>query len=124
MWMIDRIAEQKITEAVEHGELDDLPGKGRPLCLDDDSLVPRELRTAYRLLKNSGYLPAEVGTFCEIADVETLLAGVVAEEEGISLNRRLNYLLMQLGDSGARSPLFSEAHYRAKLKAKSEKTRL
>jgi len=123
MWLIDRIAEQKITEAVAHGELDDLPGQGRPLCLDDDSLVPQELRAAYRLLKNAGYLPAEAGILRDIADVETLLAEAVTEEERISLSRRLDYLLMQLGDSGARSPLFYEAHYRAKLKAKTEKPR-
>ena len=123
MWLIDRIAEQKISEAVAHGELDDLPGQGRPLRLDDDSLVPQELRAAYRLLKNAGYLPPQAGTLRDIADVETLLAGVVTEEERISLNRRLNVLLMQLGDSGARSPLFYEAYYRAKLKAKAEKSR-
>jgi hypothetical protein len=31
-----------------------------PLVLDDDAMVPEELRAAYRVLKNSGYVPAEV----------------------------------------------------------------
>ncbi|MGD9409261.1 MAG: DUF1992 domain-containing protein, partial [Thiohalocapsa sp.] len=31
MWLIDALAEKKIQEAIERGELDDLPGAGRPL---------------------------------------------------------------------------------------------
>jgi hypothetical protein len=58
--MFDEIAERKIAEAIARGELDDLPGAGRPLELDDDRLIPGELRMAYRILKNAGYAPAEV----------------------------------------------------------------
>jgi hypothetical protein len=55
MFLIDKLAEQKIAEAVERGELNNLPGSGKPLHLDDDTLVPEELRAGYRLLKNAGY---------------------------------------------------------------------
>ena len=49
------LAERKIEEAIERGELDDLPGAGQPLDLDDlDPLLPEELRMAYRILKNAG----------------------------------------------------------------------
>ncbi|WP_159143269.1 DnaJ family domain-containing protein, partial [Klebsiella pneumoniae] len=37
-----------------------LPGRGEPLILDDDSHVPAELRAGYRLLKNAGCLPPEL----------------------------------------------------------------
>ena len=50
------VAEQRIREAMERGEFDDLPGKGRPLDLEEDSGVPEELRMAWKLLKNGGYL--------------------------------------------------------------------
>jgi hypothetical protein len=60
--MLDFIAERVIQEAIARGELDDLPGTGRPLELDDDALVPEELRLAYRILKNAGYVPEEVRT--------------------------------------------------------------
>jgi len=60
MWLIDQLAEQHIREAQEKGELSQLPGEGAPLKLDDDSAVPPELRSAYRLLKNAGYLPPEL----------------------------------------------------------------
>src|ERR1051325_8469981 len=40
--MFDLIAERKIAEALARGELDNLPGEGRPLELDDDALIPEE----------------------------------------------------------------------------------
>lgn len=57
--MLDFLVEQKLLEAVSRGELDDLPGAGRPLELDDDPLVPEELRMAQRILKNAGYTAPE-----------------------------------------------------------------
>ena len=71
--MLDFIAEQRIAEAIARGELDNLPGEGRPLELDDDSLVPEELRLAYRILKNAGFVPPEVETLNEIAALERLV---------------------------------------------------
>jgi hypothetical protein len=58
--MLDFIAEQRLAEAVSKGELEDLPGAGQPLDLEEDKLVPQELRLAYRILKNAGCVPAEV----------------------------------------------------------------
>ena len=46
--ILSKIAEQKIREAQERGEFDDLPGKGKPLDLEDLSGVPEEMRMAYR----------------------------------------------------------------------------
>ena len=37
MFFSHLIAERKIQEAILKGELDNLPGKGKPLQLDDDS---------------------------------------------------------------------------------------
>ena len=70
--MLEFIAEQRIAEAVAKGELDGLPGEGRPLDLDDDAHVPQELRLAWRVLKNAGYVPPEVQTLNEIAQLERL----------------------------------------------------
>lgn len=57
MWLLDQWAERHIIEAQRKGEFDNLPGRGEPLILDDDSHVPAELRAGYRLLKNAGCLP-------------------------------------------------------------------
>jgi len=60
MFAFELIAERKIEEALARGEFDGLPDEGRPLDLDDDALVPEELRMAYRILKNAGFAPQEV----------------------------------------------------------------
>ena len=57
---IDELVERRIREAQRHGAFDDLPGQGRPLELDDDRLVPEEVRVAMRIMKNAGVLPPEV----------------------------------------------------------------
>jgi hypothetical protein len=57
---LDWIAEEKIAGAVARGELDDLPGAGKPLELEDDALVPEELRMTLRILRNAGMLPPEI----------------------------------------------------------------
>ena len=71
--MLELIAERKIVEALERGELANLPGEGRPLALEDDALVPEDLRAAYRILKNAGYVPPEVEALTEIAQLENLI---------------------------------------------------
>lgn len=49
--------EEKIKEAVKNGEFDHLPGKGKPLDLTDDMPgLSSELKMAYKVLKNAGYL--------------------------------------------------------------------
>jgi hypothetical protein len=53
MDLLDPLAESRIAEAMARGDFDDVPGAGRPLELADDTLAPRELRGAYRILKNA-----------------------------------------------------------------------
>ena len=93
MLSLDAIAESRIREAQERGEFDDLPGAGAPLELDDDALVPEDLRAAYRILKNSGFLPPELGVHGEIRDIEQLLHRVKEESERARLLSRINFLL-------------------------------
>jgi DnaJ homologue, subfamily C, member 28, conserved domain len=109
--LIDHIAEQKIVDALLKGDLDNLPGQGHPLHLDDDSFVPEELRVAYRVLKNSGFLPPGVNLRKEIAGVNQLLMDTVSEDEQMKLSKRMNYLLMQLGLMNLDSSIFSEEYY-------------
>jgi hypothetical protein len=59
MLALELIAEHRIAEAIARGELDGLPGAGKPLDLEDDPLLPQELRMAWRILRNAGYLQAE-----------------------------------------------------------------
>lgn len=60
MDILDQLVETRILGAIERGELDNLPGAGKPLVLDDDRLMPEHLRVGYRVLKNAGLLPPEL----------------------------------------------------------------
>lgn len=51
---LERIAEEKIREAMRNGVFDDLPGKGRPLKLEDDPFTPEDERAAHTVLKQYG----------------------------------------------------------------------
>jgi hypothetical protein len=72
----DALVEERIQEAFRRGDFDNLPGAGRPLALDDDALVPPEVRIAYRILKNAGFVPPEVLERREIAELEAEIAGL------------------------------------------------
>jgi hypothetical protein len=96
MSIVDDLAEAQIQTAIERGELDDLPGAGSPLVLDDDRHVPEGLRAAYRLLKNAGYLPPELELRGEIRTTEQLLRQAEAVEDKTRLATRLNHLMARL----------------------------
>ncbi len=96
MWLIDQLAERRIREAQAQGEFDDLPGVGQPLQLDEDMRVPAELRSAYRLLKNAGYLPPELQLRRDISEAEQLLAMAEDADQRAHCSRRLRYLMARL----------------------------
>jgi hypothetical protein len=66
--------EQKIREAQEAGEFDDLEGEGRPINLDAYFGTPAELRAAYAVLKNAGVLPEEAAVLKELNETTARLA--------------------------------------------------
>lgn len=117
MWLIDKLAEQHIREAIEKGELDNLPGSGKPLKLEDDALVPEELRAGYRLLKNAGYLPPGLQLCREIADAEALIRAAEDSQSRQSAEKRLRLLELRLGEvRGARVDLSAERTYRERVR--------
>ena len=103
-----KVIEQRIKEANERGEFDDLPGQGEPLDLVDDSNVPEDLRLAYKVLKNADCLPPELEAKKEIRQMEDLLDNIPDEKEKYKLIKKINYQIMKLNVSGKKSPLFEE----------------
>jgi hypothetical protein len=91
-----RIAEQKIKEAMAEGDLNSEKWKNKPLPLDDDRFVPEDLKMAYKILKNSGYLPPEIETKKEIKKIEDLIACTEDEHIRLKQMKKLNVLLMKL----------------------------
>jgi Domain of unknown function (DUF1992) len=110
---IERLAEQRILEAMERGDFDHLPGAGKPLNLDEDKDVPIELRAAYRILKNAGFVPPEIELRREIANAEQLLAQALSSGERQAASERLEFLLIKLAASrrGLRDAQVEAAYY-------------
>jgi hypothetical protein len=104
----DKIVEQRIREAQENGEFDNLPGRGQPLPLDDNSHIPEDLRIAYKILKNADCLPPEIQEKKEIRQMEELLASIPDEKERYKLIKKINYKIMKLNIMGKKSPLLEE----------------
>jgi hypothetical protein len=115
--LFDALAEKQIREAQARGEFDALPGTGAPLALEDEALVPEELRAGYRLLKNAGYVPPELEAHGEIREVETLLRAADEDGERGRLLARLNALLLR-APLARRGSLQVEAGYAAKVAEK------
>jgi DnaJ homologue, subfamily C, member 28, conserved domain len=92
----ERIAEEKIRDALKNGEFDNLPGSGKPLRLEDDSAVAPDLRMAYRLLKNAHCLPPELELRKEILRLKDLLQGVAESSERARKVREINLLITKL----------------------------
>ncbi|MEN9529471.1 MAG: hypothetical protein RI932_1344, partial [Pseudomonadota bacterium] len=76
---IEIIAENKIREAIDNGELDNLSLSGQPLELDDAPFVPLHLRLSQKILKNAGFLPPVLQLKKEILQLSERLAEATDE---------------------------------------------
>jgi hypothetical protein len=54
----ESLIDQKIREAMERGEFDDLPGKGQPVDTSENPFEDPEMRLAHRMLRNAGFAPS------------------------------------------------------------------
>lgn len=97
MSIFEILAEQRIADAIRRGELDNLPGAGRPLVFDDELFVSGEQRMINRVLKNAGFTPPEVRLRKELADLREALARQPEDEQRELLQRELNMVLLRLG---------------------------
>ena len=93
-----KIAEQRIREAIENGEFDNLEGMGKPLDLSDESWIPEDLRMAYRVLKNAGCLPAELELRKEVMNLRDLINTIDDNQERLKKIRELNFKLLKLNE--------------------------
>lgn len=91
--VIQSIAEQRIAEAQQRGEFDNLPGQGRPLQLEDMSHVPPELRMAYKVLRNAGCLPPELAERKELNRLADMLEACADEQERVRQIQKLRFMI-------------------------------
>jgi len=108
MLAFQKIIEKRIQEALNRGDFDDLPGRGEPLPVEDDSRVPEDLRLAYKILKNANCLPPELELRKEIRQMEDLLENIPDEKQKYRQIKKINFKIMKLNLIGNRAPLLEE----------------
>ena len=102
------IAENKIQEAMKAGLFDNLPGRGRPLVLEDLSGMPPEMRLGYLLLKNANVLPEEMQVRKELLSLREMLEACGDEEARVRVRRQidrtqLKYRMLMEGNARSRT---------------------
>ena len=113
MGLLDLLADQKIAAALEAGAFDDLPGQGRPLDLADDALIPEDVRVAYRILKNAGFVPPELEERREAVELGALLATI--DDDGARRHAAARLALLELRREAAGAASGLPAAYRGAL---------
>jgi hypothetical protein len=94
--LIQRLVEERIRKAQEEGLFDDLPGKGKPLNLKDDSHIPPALRVSYKILRNAGVLPPEMQLRRDVSDLKDLLNRARTEKEARDIIEEINEKVLTL----------------------------
>ena len=92
----NRIAENRIREAMEQGEFDNLPGAGKPVSLEEYFNTPEDVRMAQSILKNANCRPMEVELLNEIARLEQALSATADDAAHVALQRELSHRRTEL----------------------------
>ena len=78
---IESAIEQKIKDAIAHGEFDDLACSGKPLDLDAYFNTPEDLRMAFAMLRSNNFVPEEVEMLKEIASLKEQIKDAEGDEK-------------------------------------------
>ena len=119
MDILAKLAEQKIREAMERGEFDNLSYHGKPLKLDDLTGVPAHLRMGYKILKNAGILPEEMQLKKDIVSLQDLLDACYDATERSTIEKKMNEKILRYNMMiEKRSQRSTEQRYRVKIMQK------
>lgn len=78
---MQKFVEEQIRRAIEAGEFDNLPGKGKPIDLRAYFETPEDLRMAYSILKSNNFVPEEVEMLKEIEALKKRLGSSNNEQK-------------------------------------------
>lgn len=116
-----QIAERRIAQAIEDGTLKTDGWENKPLPLDDDAFVPDDMKMAYKILKNSGYVPPEVETRKEIQRLEDLIEKTEDSHQRVKQMKKLDLLMMKIDAQRSRpSSIAHDDEYYRKIVEKIE----
>ena len=86
---IEKFVDEQIRRAIEAGEFDNLPGKGKPLDLRAYFETPEDLRMAYSILKSNNFVPEEVEMLKDIDALKKRLEASSDEEQKSRLKKEI-----------------------------------
>jgi len=89
---IESSIEQRIREAIERGDFDNLEGKGKPLDLDAYFATPEDMRMAFAMLKSNDFVPDEIEKLNELARLKESLKSCTDDAEKLALTKKINEL--------------------------------
>ena len=95
MDILAKIAEQRIREAMERGEFDNLPFHGQKIIPEDLSGIPEPLRMGYKILKNAGILPPEMQLKKEILTLRDLINACEDADEHQRMLTKMNEMVLR-----------------------------
>jgi hypothetical protein len=93
--LFEKLALAKIEQAIRNGEFANLPGRGRPIPLDDYFAAPAEQRAAFAVLRNAGVLPEGAEVLKEIAAVEERVRACADTAAAAELRRQAEWLRLR-----------------------------
>ncbi|MEK6322992.1 MAG: DUF1992 domain-containing protein [Acidobacteriota bacterium] len=86
---IEKFVEEQVRRAMEAGEFDNLPGKGKPIDLKAYFDTPEDLRMAYSILKSNNFMPEEVEMLKEIEAQKKRLEACADEDQKNRLRKEI-----------------------------------
>ncbi len=94
--LFDRIAQQKIEEAIAAGKFDNLPNAGGKLDLDSYFALPPHLRMAYSVLKSANCIPPEIELLNDVGRLEAAREAAAGPDVRDRLTRELETARLRL----------------------------
>jgi hypothetical protein len=85
----EKFVEDQVRRAIEAGEFDNLPGRGKPLDLRAYFETPEDLRMAYSILKSNNFVPEEVELLKEIDALKKRLESSSDEQRNSSIRKEI-----------------------------------
>lgn len=85
-----------ILEAINRGDFENLACAGKPIKFENEAFVPEDLRMAYKILKNSDFLPPELELKKEIVSMKDMIDSLDDDKERLKKIRELNFKIMKL----------------------------
>ncbi len=94
------LVERRIVEAMDRGEFDHLPGAGKPLAIDQPSVVNGDVWWALRLMRQANVVPDEVRYRKRIDELRREVDVATDDEDVRRAVRELNGLILKLNGMG------------------------